>query len=413
MKIGVISNVYPPFIRGGAEIIAAMQAQGLKNNWQHVFVISSRPARVKVIGAPLFSGSFWSTTIDSIDDIDVYRFNPNNIYYYLEDFKYPGFIRLFWHLFDTFNIFSYFKVKSILQKEKPNVIITHNLMGLGFLIPSLIKRLKIKHIHVAHDVQLVTPSGLILKGQEKSIAHRFFKIIGYPKLMNHLMSDPDIVISPSRFLLNFYKENDFFVRSKKFVLPNPIKALIKIDKQANPNLQLIYLGQINKAKGILDLITSFRKIKLPHIRLDVVGVGEDLSRAKRLAFGDKRIKFYGWLNHSKLGPILSKADIVVVPSLCYENSPTVIYEALSMGLPVLAADIGGNSELIKEGFNGWIFPAGQFEVLNQKIIRLYGQRDKIGQMAENCRGSIANCLLDNYINNLLKIINNEYQTDTQ
>src|SRR3989339_1640561 len=413
MKIGIISNVYPPFIRGGAEIIAAMQAQGLKSNWQHVFVISSRPAKVKVIGASIFTSGVWSTTIDTVDDIDVYRFNPNNIYYYLDDFKYPSFVRLFWHLLDTFNIFSYFKVKNILFKEKPDVIITHNLMGIGFLIPKLIKKLKIKHVHILHDVQLITPSGLILKDKEEATSHKFFKMIAYPKLMNYLMATPDIVISPSKFLFDFYKKNNFFVKSKKFVLPNPIKALVKLNKQNNPNLHLVYLGQINKAKGVLDLIESFAKIKLPHIRLGIVGVGEDLSKAKRLSQGDNRIKFYGWLNHEKLGPLLSKADIVVVPSLCYENSPTVIYEALSMGLPGLAADIGGNSELIKEGLNGWIFPAGQFDILNKKIVSLYGQREKISSMADNCRRSVSNCVLDNYTINLLKIINDEYQTDAQ
>ena len=205
MKVCIISNLYPPFIRGGAEVIAAMQAEALKKSWQHVFAISTRPAQVKVIGASLFTSSAWATTVDKVNDIDVYRFNPNNIYHYLDDFKYPAFIRLLWHLFDTFNIFSYFKIKKILLKEKPDVVITHNLMGIGFLIPRLLKKLEIKHVHTVHDVQLVTPSGLILKDKENNFSHRFFKIIGYPRLMRHLMASPDIVISPSKFLFDCAK----------------------------------------------------------------------------------------------------------------------------------------------------------------------------------------------------------------
>jgi len=412
MKICIISNLYPPFIRGGSEIIAAMQADGLKHSWQHVFVISSRPSRVKVIGGSIFSNSAWTTTVDRINDIDIYRFNPNNIYYYLDDFKYPAFVRLFWHLLDTFNIFSYFKVKKILEKEKPDVIITHNLMGIGFLIPKLIKKIKVKHVHIIHDVQLVTPSGLIIKGKENAFSHKFFKMIGYSRLMSYLMADPAIVISPSKFLLDFYKQNNFFTKSKKFVLPNPIKSLLKINKKSTPNLQLIYLGQVNKAKGVLDLIASFKKIKLPHLRLDIVGVGEVLNKAKVLAKDDKRIKFYGWLNHQKLLPLLTRSDVMVVPSLCYENSPTVIYESLSMGLPVMASEIGGTSELIKEGINGWVFSAGEFDMLNKKIISVYKQREKISAMADNCRASVAKYTLENYSNQLLKIIDNEYQQTT-
>jgi glycosyltransferase involved in cell wall biosynthesis len=413
MKICIISNLYPPFIRGGAEVVAAMQADGLKEAWQHVFVISTRPSQVKVVGNPILTSGAMATTVDAVGGIDVYRFNPNNIYYYLNDFKYPAFVRLFWHIFDTFNIFSYFKIKKILQKEKPDLVITHNLMGIGFLIPRLIKKLRIKHVHTIHDVQLVTPSGLILKGQENNFSHKFFKWIGYSKLMRYLFASPDIIISPSKFLFDFYKQSNFFAKSKKFILPNPIKALLKIDRKPSPNLQLIYLGQINQAKGVLDLIANFKKIKLPHIRLDVVGVGTELNKAKQLAKGDKRIKFYGWLNHKQLLPILARADIMVVPSLCYENSPTVVYESLSMGLPVIAAEIGGASELIKEGHNGWIFPAGEFDVLNKKIINLYKQREKLAAMADNCRASVINYTLENYSNNLLKIINDELESETK
>ena len=120
---------------------------------------------------------------------------------------------------------------------------------------------------------------------------------------------------------------------------------------------------------------------------------------------DKRIIFHGWLYHQNLSPLLKKIDVVVVPSLCYENSPTVIYESLSIGLPVIAADIGGLAELIKEGKNGWVFPVGNFEVLNQKIIGLYQQREKISSMADNCRRSVEKYTIDKYVNKILNSIN--------
>jgi len=410
MKIGIISNLYPPFIRGGAELVAAMQAEGLKKAWQHVFVVSSRPASLRIYKKVLFNTGLWGKNKDEINGVDVYSFNPVNLYYYLDDYKYPVFIRLLWHIIDIFNLFSYFSIKKILLAEKPDLIITHNLMGIGFLVPKLVRKLsasggKIKHIHIVHDLQLVTPSGLIVKNQENSFSHKFFRTIGYPKLLAWLMGSPDIVISPSKFLLDFYMENKFFEQSKKIVLANPIRSLIRIDKKPTPNLELIYLGQIHKAKGILELIKSFQKIKLPHIRLHVVGLGQDLSKAKDLAKTNKRIIFHGWLANDKLAPLLSQMDVMLVPSLCYENSPTVIYESLSMGIPVLAAEIGGVAELIKEGINGWVFPAGDYDAMVKKIGNIYAQRDKIKLMTDNCYLSVANSLIDKYTQNLLKIIN--------
>ena len=174
MKIGIITNLYPPFIRGGAEIIASIEAEGLKKAWQHVFVISSRPHNVKIKNAPLIKSPDF-ISVDEVNEVPVFRFSPINIYYYLNDFKYPGFVRMLWHFIDMFNVFTYFKVKKILEKEKPDVIITHNLMGLGFLIPMLLRKLKIKHVHTIHDVQMVTPSGLIIYGKENAWQHKFFK----------------------------------------------------------------------------------------------------------------------------------------------------------------------------------------------------------------------------------------------
>jgi glycosyltransferase involved in cell wall biosynthesis len=106
-------------------------------------------------------------------------------------------------------------------------------------------------------------------------------------------------------------------------------------------------------------------------------------------------------------PLMAKADVLVVPSLCYENSPTVIYESLGMGMPVLAADIGGVAELIKEGLNGWVFPANDWEAMNKKILGIQKQRDKVKAMGDNCRVSVKDNSLEKYTDKILKLIHNE------
>jgi len=213
------------------------------------------------------------------------------------------------------------------------------------------------------------------------------------------------VISPSKFLLDFYQKNNFFPNSKKIVLPNPTKGLVSIVKTPTPNLELLYLGQIHKAKGVLELIDNFKKLEEKQLKLHVVGVGPDLAKAKAMAKDDTRIIFYGWMHHDRLLPLIGRVDVLVVPSLCYENSPTVIYESLNMGLPVLAADIGGVAELIKEGVNGWVFPAGDFVTLNKKIQGLYQQREKLKLMALGCQRSVEPFYVDNYVNQILELAN--------
>ncbi len=396
MKIGIIVNLYPPFVRGGGEMIAALEAEGLKKSWQHVFVISSRPYKGL--------SSLVAKKNDN-ENLTVYRFFPLNLFYYLNDFRFPGFIRLIWHFIDTFNIFSYFQIKKVLLAEKPDLVITHNLMGLGFLTPLLLRRLNIKHFHTLHDVQLSVPSGLILKSQEKNWRITFFKIIGYPKLMRALFASPDLIISPSKFLLDYYQNQDFFPKSQKIVLPNPLKNIVQFKKVPDYNLNLLFLGQINKSKGIFDLIEVVNSLNLANIKLHVIGVGQDLVSAKKAAAKNKNIKFYGWMSHQEMFPILQKIDILVVPSLCYENSPSVIYEALALGLPVIASKIGGNAELIREGKNGWVYEAGDKAQLKDKLSNLYKQREKIQLLSANCRKSVEPYVLEEYIKKILDLAN--------
>jgi glycosyltransferase involved in cell wall biosynthesis len=406
MKFAIISNLYPPLIRGGAEIIAAQEAKGLKNAWQHVFVISSKPRSIKVNDQTIRADNhnFW---LDEEDGVAVYRFVPINIYYYINDFLHAAPWRLIWHIIDTFNIFSYWQVKKILVQEKPDVVITHNLMGLGFLIPLLIRRLGIKHIHTVHDVQLVTPSGLIIKGQENNWQHRFFQYLGYSWLMKKLFASPDFVISPSQYLLDFYTKRGFFPQSQKKVIYNPADEAPSIKKIISEKLELVYLGQIHEAKGVVQLIKLFSQLPLQHARLHIIGGGPDAKKAKAAANNDQRIVFHGWLNHAKLWPLLSRMDALVFPSLCYENSPTVIYEALALGLPVVCADIGGAGELIRDNYNGWKFPAGDEVALRKIISHLYAHRDILSKLKDNCQASVADFTLANYCQKIIALVNEE------
>jgi len=395
MKICIISNLYPPYVRGGAEIVVGRLAEALRDNLHHVFVISTQPYEN--------IGSLWVTTT-TVNEVQVYRFTPANIYYYLNDFRFPEPVRALWHLIDIFNFHSYFVVKKLLKKEKPDVVITHNLMGIGFLIPLLLRRQKIKHLHTLHDVQLYAPSGIIIKGKEKNWQQRLVNLLGYPKLMNWLMGSPKAVISPSRFLLDFYKSHNFFRQSQTIVHRNPADFETTIPLTTSPDFRLAYLGQISKAKGVLKVIELVKNFELPNLKLKVIGLGPDLHKALELAKNVEAINFYGWRSRQDILDILSQSDALIMPSTCYENSPTVILEALGFGLPVITSDIGGAGELVTEGYNGWKFEAGNWKQLEKLIYSLAKDKSQMKSMSANCRKSVEEFTYKNYVSQLLKMI---------
>ena len=63
----------------------------------------------------------------------------------------------------------------------------------------------------------------------------------------------------------------------------------------------------------------------------------------------------------------SEIDVLIVPSVCYENSPLTISEAFLSKIPVITSNIGGMAELVRDGEYGFTFPVGNAEKLQEKI----------------------------------------------
>jgi len=328
MKIALLNNLYFPFSHGGAETIVKMMSEDFKKSGQEVFLITTKPRR---------------TATPTPTDLKIYYLNSG--FYNLA--KLPKILRVGWHLANIFSFKKYWQIKKILQAEKPDLVITHNLMGLGFLSARAIRRLKIKEEHFLHDIQLLHPSGLMVYGQEKKINHLAAKIYQY--LLRGLLASPAKVISPSRWLLNLHEQRGFFPNSQKEVRPfvwppAPIKR-----SPRNDNLKkLLFVGQIETAKGVFLLIDTFKKVPNPNLRLSLAirDGGQKIEAAKKTAASDRRIEFLGPLTYEETKKIMLASDFLVVPSLCYENSPTVIYGAQAVALPVIASNLGGIPEII-------------------------------------------------------------------
>ena len=373
MKICLINNIYREDPKTGSEAIARAMVDGLRKKNQ-VFVITA--------------------ATDHVADKTVYEIK--SLYKKLPKIIFS--IRLIWHLFDSVDALKYLKIKKILLKEKPDLIITHNLKGLSLLLPCLFKRLGIKYIHVLHDIQLIYPSGLIYYGKESVLDYPWTKL--YIFFSRYLMQSPDIVISPSNWLMNMHLKRKFFKNSDILILPNP--ALFsnseKISGQENEKFDILFIGPFSLSKGALFALRSFIDLaeKNKDSRLIMVGHGPDYNEAKKIAKNQKNIKLIFDDSHKKIISLMKEANCLVVPSLCYENSPTVIYEAASFGLPVIASRIGGITELI-HGLGGLLFEPGSKEDLIKKIEWALINKEKIKTIGKTAKEKVKNYSTSNYI----------------
>lgn len=431
MKICLINNLYKPYSRGGTEVVVENIIEGLKDAGHDVFVITIKsfggvssfwaerttsshafvggrqnpPASLRS-ATPFDKGELEKSPLEGGEG-DVYRFYPLNLFSFINIAKYNALIRFFWHILDVFNLHSYFVVKKILKEEKPNVIMTHNLKGLGYLIPCAIKKSGVKWVHTVHDVQLAVPSGLIIKNNNPLAP--FTKgefgrvpVLIYEKICRWLFNSPDVVVSPSKWLSDFYSERGFFAKSEKVVIPNPVKLETrKLETRDMGQVNFLYLGQIEEHKGILFLINTFEELQ--NYQLLIAGDGSRLEEIKRVVQDEPRIKILGRVPHEKIAELFSETDFTIVPSLCYENSPTVIYESLFFGVPVVAARIGGVAELVKDRVNGFTFEAGDKEDLLRVLKYCAENKDKLEMRGKTVK-SVEDFSVNKYILKLKSLI---------
>ncbi|PIR92908.1 hypothetical protein COT99_03630 [Candidatus Falkowbacteria bacterium CG10_big_fil_rev_8_21_14_0_10_43_10] len=398
MKIILINNLYKPYARGGAERVVAAIADGLIQAGHEVVVVSTRP--ITSPPTPLLT-----------KERGVIRFYPWNIISYYNLGKLSAALRLVWHLIDMFNIQSYFKIKKILQHEKPDIVMTHNLMGVGFLAPRAIRACKIKHIHTLHDIQLLHPSGLMMVGGENRVNSMLAK--AYQWCNKKLFASADVVISPSEWLMKMHTDRGFFRKSKKAVVANPINtspgpSLVRRGEREHKDKKFIflYVGQIQKHKGVELLIEAFKDVEThcdasQKIELQTIGGVETRHGASlRDKNRNSNIKFLGKKSPEEVRELMQSADCLVVPSLCYENQPTVIIEAKQNNLPVIASNIGGIPEMLSPEF---LFKAGDRESLLNKMLCIIKNKNEAVSGENDRRHKIKGINVKEYIDKLLSL----------
>ena len=98
-------------------------------------------------------------------------------------------LKIAWHGVDMFNPSSVRALRFVVDQEDPDVILTHNLKGLGISVARAIQSMGIFHIHTMHDVQLSVPSGLVIYGQEHTWINRTFPRKWYEAGMKRAMGN--------------------------------------------------------------------------------------------------------------------------------------------------------------------------------------------------------------------------------
>lgn len=165
------------------------------------------------------------------------------------------------------------------------------------------------------------------------------------------------------------------------VSPDP-ELMREFDLRAGYTLG--FVGSFYAYEGLDLLIRAMPKIiaALPAARLLCVGGGpqkRSLSRLTARLGLERAVRFTGRVPHDQIGRYYSAADVLVYPRVACRLTELVTplkpLEAMASGKVVIASDVGGHRELIMDGSNGYLFPAGSVEALSNRVIEVMKDQD--------------------------------------
>lgn len=179
------------------------------------------------------------------------------------------------------------------------------------------------------------------------------------------------------------------IMNKSYIIQNRVNLELfsppKIEYTLKKEIILISVGSFVELKGHFLLIDLVKKLNLDgeNIKLILIGGGKLKEKYILETKGSTKFKFFDKISQKEIVKFLKEADIYIHPSYS-EAVPRAIIEAMAMGLPIIASNVGMTSGLIDNEKNGLLFSAGDKEELEQKVkmlIKNYELRKKLGQRA--------------------------------
>jgi glycosyltransferase involved in cell wall biosynthesis len=175
---------------------------------------------------------------------------------------------------------------------------------------------------------------------------------------------------------------------------------------SEPGKYLLYFGRIERIKGIFTLLEAITSLKT--IQVKIVGDGngrgemEEYIKNKNL----DHVTYLGFRSGSELVKLIKESLFVVLPSQWYEPFPLTILESFSHGKPVIGSNIGGITEQIVDGSDGFLVPPGDALSLKEKILWMVDHPEQtrlMGQVGREKASKLFNS--EQYYQSIMTIYN--------
>jgi len=268
-------------------------------------------------------------------------------------------------------------IKDVLKEEKFDIIHLHE---------PLVPTLCINVLRLSRTVNIGTFHAFDSRG------YSFSKPLN-PIFLKRWVSKLDGRIAVSKPAMEFV--NKHFPGNYE-IIPNGVDtghfspAVSPIDEFCDGKLNILFVGRLEKRKGLDYLLKAYQRIKreISNSRLIIVGPGTRLRHKYEKQVkqsGLKDVVFVGFTSYEELPRYYKTADICCAPATGWESFGIILLEAMAVGKPVVASNIEGYASLVTDGVEGLLVPPKDEDRLAQALISLMTDESLRQQMGARGR----------------------------
>lgn len=428
MKILLTVHQFYPDFFSGTEVLTFSVAQELMRRGHQVVVFTGCPVKHQMLHWDRFDRYV-------VDGIEVHRFShsfaPMGDQYVLSELEYDN------HLATAFFVY-------LLDTVRPDIVHFFHLSRLGSVLVDAVRQKAVPAYYTPTDfwavcptIQLLLENGSICPGPSANGGNCIKHVAGlthWRHLATLMQYIPDRIMdaiasfarstilcpfpfrqeiaalsqrlsfnitrlnalhgifSPTKLMTDVLTRNgvdpDLIVQSAYGL---DISGFDGIQRKFDPTkpLTIGYIGTLIPHKGCQVLIEAFLRLKNKDVRLHVYGdmgqFPDYVEKLKNLAGERRNIAFLGTFPNERIAEIFAGIDVLVVPSLWYENTPLVVYSALAAKCPVITSNFPGMSEVVFNGNNGLTFEPGNIEELHQCLHRVAQNPSLLQTLSAHCQ----------------------------
>nr|HET6903248.1 glycosyltransferase family 4 protein [Ktedonobacteraceae bacterium] len=390
MRILLLSNLFRPYILGGAEVVAADVAEGLEGLGHEVFVLTSSYGLAKAKQ----EGHTWRT----LKLAPPVHFDQHHAFW-LQIGQPLNYYRRY-HCAANAK-----ELSRMIDTIQPDILLICEITGIGVI--SLLKVLHTLDIPIVFYLQ----SYLFLYARSPETEQSHLRVRWLKQLL--IGAFPPLSYTSLIAVSNAVKQE--FIRAgydperievihngvdSRFLKPLPIKISeedVNLPSAGEKCIELLYVGRLTTEKGVLVILKALdvliNKQERQNLHLRIFGDGDkayisqlqSFIREKQLT---EHVTFHGKVPQDELIEYYDRSDIMLVPSIWQEPFALVTAEAMARGLPVIASKVGGTAERITHDVNGLLVEAGDEQALASAITQLVENPDKRTRLSQASRVTV-------------------------